>query len=198
MRVAPVGLFAPAIGEDAAVFETASDAAALTHGNPAGYLAAGYLAVVLARLVRGEDLDVSVDAADRSLQGRRDSSEVRRAVDAARAMASRGTPSPEQLEELGAGWIAEEALAIAICCATVASDFSDGVLLAVNHSGDSDSTGSIAGNLLGAKMGLGSIPSPWLDRLEMRPEIERVAADLAATALGERDPSEAWQSYPGW
>jgi ADP-ribosylglycohydrolase len=41
------------------------------------------------------------------------------------------------------------AIAIAICCALVARDFA-GVILAVNHDGDSASTGSIAGNLLGA------------------------------------------------
>ncbi|KDM68270.1 ADP-ribosylation protein [Acidiphilium sp. JA12-A1] len=198
MRVAPVGLFAPAIGEDVEVFRIASDAAALTHGHPSGYLAAGYLAVVVARLVRGEDLLAGLDAADRCLQGYRDASEVQRAVDAARTMASRGRPTPERLEELGGGWVAEEALAIAICGAMVARDFSDGVFLAVNHSGDSDSTGSIAGNLLGAHLGIGAIPSAWLDCLEMREEIDRVAIDLATTALGEREPDGAWQSYPGW
>ncbi|MFN8027118.1 MAG: ADP-ribosylglycohydrolase family protein [Acidimicrobiia bacterium] len=54
------------------------------------------------------------------------------------------------IEALGAGWVAEEALAIGVYCALVATDLRAGLLLAVNHSGDSDSTGSIAGNLLGA------------------------------------------------
>ena len=198
MRVAPVGLFAPAIGPDDRVFEMASDAAALTHGHPAGYLAAGYLAVVVARLVQGEELSVALDAADRCLKGRPGSAEVRRAVDAAREMARGGRPTPEQLEGLGGGWVAEEALAIGICCAIVARDFADGVILAVNHSGDSDSTGSIAGNLLGAQMGIEAIPARWLDRLELRAEIERISGDLAAVAVGERDADELARHYPGW
>ena len=37
--------------------------------------------------------------------------------------------------------MAEEALAIAVFCALAAPDFESGVLTAVNHGGDSDSTG---------------------------------------------------------
>ena len=52
-----------------------------------------------------------------------------------------------------------------------------GVLAAVNHSGDSDSTGSIAGNILGAMYGVEAIPTRWLDELELRDEIEQLARD---------------------
>jgi ADP-ribosylglycohydrolase len=57
--------------------------------------------------------------------------------------------TPEIVEQLGGGWVAEEALATALFCALKATNFAEGVLLAVNHSGDSDSTGSLTGNLLG-------------------------------------------------
>jgi ADP-ribosylglycohydrolase len=52
------------------------------------------------------------------------------------------------------------------------------LLISVNHSGDSDSTGSIAGNLAGALYGVGAIPQHWLEQLELREVIERVAIDL--------------------
>lgn len=198
MRVAPIGLFAPAIGGDGEVFEMALEAAALTHGHPSGYLAAGYLAVVIARVVQGDTLSAALDAADDCLGGRRGAAEISAAIEAARSMARAGRPTPEHLEGLGGGWVAEEALAIGICCAMVARDFTDGVLLAVNHSGDSDSTGSIAGNILGAQLGIGAIPSKWLDCLELRVEIDRLAADLAAVAVGERDADELTSDYPGW
>ena len=56
------------------------------------------------------------------------------------------TPSPDAVESLGEGWAGDEALAISIYCVLVAGDdFTRGVRLAVNHSGDSDSTGSITG-----------------------------------------------------
>jgi ADP-ribosylglycohydrolase len=52
------------------------------------------------------------------------------------------------------------------------------VLLAVNHSGDSDSTGAITGNLLGALLGTEGIPRDWLQQVELRAVIERVADEL--------------------
>ena len=42
-----------------------------------------------------------------------------------------------------------------------------GVILAVNHGGDSDSTGLIAGHLLGAMQGRSAIPNRWLAPLEL-------------------------------
>ena len=38
----------------------------------------------------------------------------------------------------------------------------------MNHKGDSDSTGAIAGNLLGAKLGYEAIPEKFKDKLELR------------------------------
>jgi hypothetical protein len=56
--------------------------------------------------------------------------------------------------------------------------------LAVNHDGDSDSTAAIAGNLLGAALGVEAIPQRWLSALEARRVIAEVADDLA--------------TFPGW
>jgi hypothetical protein len=80
---------------------------------------------------------------------------------------------------LGGGWVAEEALAIGVYCALKASNFEEGVVLAVNHNGDSDSTGLIAGHMLGAMRGLSEIPARWLATLELRNVIEELADDLA-------------------
>ena len=74
----------------------------------------------------------------------------------------------ERIETLGGGWVGEEALAIGLYCALVAPDVRTGLLLAVNHSGDSDSTGSIAGNLLGALHGVDALPHDLLGQLEGR------------------------------
>jgi ADP-ribosyl-[dinitrogen reductase] hydrolase len=71
------------------------------------------------------------------------------------------------LVRLGGGWVGEEALAIAVTCAIGAPDFHDGVLAAVNHAGDSDSTGTIAGNLLGAIGGTRQLPPGWLSAIEL-------------------------------
>ncbi|KRQ21069.1 hypothetical protein BKG82_24590 [Mycobacteroides chelonae] len=52
----------------------------------------------------------------------------------------------------------------------------------MNHSGDSDSAGSITVNLLGAMWGAPSLPPDWLDRLELREVIATVADDLRRPA----------------
>ena len=51
-----------------------------------------------------------------------------------------GAPSAEQMESFGQGWVAEEALAMGVYAALAAHDVRSALLLAVNHSGDSDST----------------------------------------------------------
>ncbi len=107
------------------------------------------------------------------------------------------------MSRLGEGWIAEEALAIAVYCALVATDFKHGVLLAVNHSGDSDSTGAIAGNLLGAIYGYGEIPAQWVYDLEIRETIERLCRDWNALFVFDPPPDFEqdktwWDRYPGW
>lgn len=196
MRAAPVGLFAPALGDDVAVFALGARSGALTHGHPSGFLSAGHLAVTVAALERGLGLAAALDAADATLAGHRDAGELQAALAAARRLAEAGPPSPEALETLGGGWVGEEALAIAVCCALTAEDFAAGVLRAVNHSGDSDSTGAIAGNLLGAMLGEAAIPAHWLERLELRQEIGQVADDLAAAAQGRLDPAVAAARYP--
>jgi len=180
MRMAPVGL-AAAVADP---FRTGCALAALTHGHPSGWLAAGFLAAVVRELVAGSSLE---DAARETLTELRrwpGSEECAAAVDRALAMARAGPGTPEAVESLGEGWVAEEALAISLYCAIAAPDLESALLLAVNHGGDSDSTGAIAGNLLGTIHGERAIPRRWLDALELREEIERMAEELHATCGG--------------
>lgn len=67
---------------------------------------------------------------------------------------------PEKIESPGGGWIGEEAFAIDLYCALGTGSFEDAVVLAVNHGGDSDSTGTITGQIMGALHGLQAIPEP--------------------------------------
>ena len=89
-------------------------------------------------------------------------------------------------------------IAIGVYCALRAEDFAHGVLLAVNHGGDADSTGSIAGNLLGLIHGEEGIPGQWLERLELRDVIARVADDLwVHFGAGEKPAGEAGGAVQG-
>ena len=83
-------------------------------------------------------------------------------------------------------------------CALVAESFTDGVVLAVNHGGDSDSTGSIAGNLLGAELGVDAIAAEWLEPLELRAVITEIADDLYDfPAWSDGGGQRIWAKYPG-
>lgn len=194
MRIAPVGLID--LGDEAA-YELGCDLAALTHGHPAGYVAAGALALVLNRLNQGDDLEQALTLALQAIdqdepRGKVCADALRRAV----SLAESEEPSYRTVERIGEGWVAEEALAIGVYCALVASDFREGVLLAINHSGDSDSTGSITGQIMGAALGIDAIPSEWLEGLGLRSVVERVADDLYEAFYEERVfPTE---EYPTW
>jgi len=59
--------------------------------------------------------------------------ETTAAIEGALDLSSKKPDIPETVELLGAGWVAEEALAISLFCSLTAKDFRSGVLLAVNH-----------------------------------------------------------------
>jgi ADP-ribosylglycohydrolase len=71
------------------------------------------------------------------------------------------------VDALGEGWVGEEALAVGLYAAMVARTFSECVELAANHDGDSDSTASIAGQLWGARFGLGGMAREIVERVDV-------------------------------
>ena len=194
MRVAPVGMMLQSLARlrperrdecfrDA--FTLASDAAALTHGHPTGQLASGMFSGVVFQLLQGRTLPESIDATLPMLEAHDHHEETSQAVRNALRLAVDRPRSLAAIRELGEGWVAEEALAIGLYSALCSADFESGVVLAVNHDGDSDSTGLIAGHLLGAIHGVEAIPKRWLEPLELRKVIEDVADDLATVGNWE-------------
>ncbi|WP_347917471.1 ADP-ribosylglycohydrolase family protein [Paracoccus marcusii] len=188
MRVAPVGLLAP---EDAG--DLAAETSALTHGHRAGRDAARIFAMLLSALMAGHSLKGALDR----LEATPLDPSVSQAIRAARTAPCDGRP--DTVESLGGGWVAEEALAIALYAALAAPDFETGLRIAVTHSGDSDSTGAIAGNLLGLLYPDQVMAHPWRRQVECADLVMRLAADLHRA----RQPDEAfkrdlWPFYPGF
>jgi ADP-ribosylglycohydrolase len=209
MRVAPVGLFTWRLRPHASpheAFRLGVELAALTHGHPTGALTGGVLAVLVLAMTDGASLPDALAASKAILRAERSHEETLRAIEMAESLAVSRLPHAEAIATLGQGWIAEEALAIAIYCALVARNFRHGVILAVNHDGDSDSTGAIAGNLLGAMHGVKAIPTGWLEPLELRDVITELAEDLYAFKdweIGEYSENKElnqriWGKYPGF
>lgn len=195
MRIAPAGL-APG-----PAFELGCDLAALTHGHPTGWLAAGYLAQLVQEVAGGATLDEGAVRSLELLRQHPDHAETAAAVEKALWLSRAPRPSAADVAQLGKGFVAEEALAIGLYAALAAQGFEHGVLLGVNHDGDSDSTGSIAGTLLGLVLGEQAIPRRWVERLELRDVIEQVADDLhrhfgAGAVPCARGQCGSWARYP--
>lgn len=202
MRIAPIGLIASARGEEGGLpraFDLGMETARLTHGHIAGFMSAGAFALLIALLMEGLELRPAVDEMHRVLANAGGSGFVTRTLDRALDLvAEGGEPSAEKVETLGGGWVGEEALAIAVYCALSAKDFESGLLLAVNHGGDSDTTASLVGQMLGTASGAEVIPARWLADLELRGAIERMATDLVAVRNETLAAEEAWSRCPGW
>lgn len=209
MRVAPVGLFAwrlNAGNNPQEAFQLATELAALTHGHPTGSLTAGVLAVLIQGLADGAQLPEVLPVARGILQKQQYHEETLVAIERAEELAASDVAADQSIARLGQGWVAEEALAIALYCALVARDFRHGIILAVNHDGDSDSTGAITGNLLGTQYGAKAIPEEWLTGLELREAITEITNDLYAFRdwdIGEHAEDqtfsrEIWGRYPGY
>ena len=197
MRVAPVGLVAQSAKS---AFDMGCQAAAITHGHPSGYYSAGCFAAILQSLTEGRSLPDAIEGTQRILEGPAHQSHEECSAAIRHAVAlwrdPRVVPCPQTIELLGGGWVGEEALAIALYCGLSAQDdFASALRLAVNHSGDSDSTGAMTGNLVGLMLGVQGIPVSWLDELELRDEITALAGDLHA---GFQESDDWWLRYPGW
>ena len=191
MRVAPVGLYYPYRSYDyrLKIDRLGAEAAAITHGHPLGYIPAAMMTHIINIGVYGgcANGETLLDAVLESMSAMRELfPEQKEALDRmeeltnrAIALSAKGGVDEENITALGEGWVAEEALSIALyCCLRYPNDFSKAVIAAVNHSGDSDSTGAITGNILGAWLGYGVIEEKWLFLLEMKSVILELADDL--------------------
>ncbi len=210
MRSAPLGLLTGySVGDDHFAYRMASDAAGFTHGHPTGQSASGAMALLINRIVRDEPLTRAVTSTLEYLAAvGPDAAETSRALTQAVDLAGRGEPSGQQLALLGEGWIAEEALAMSVYCALAypgREQMLDALALAVTHGGDSDSTGAICGNILGALHGQQAVPAQLQIQLEGRGTILELCDDFVMAATQPEaftsydEHNETWRSrYPGW
>ncbi len=193
-RAAPAGLLTPGAAPGTApaeAYHLGCEVAAITHGHPDGILPAGMLAALIHVIVAG----ATVPEALETCLGLT-SPALRRVIEHAMEVGSGGPPDPETLSlELGGGWVGEEALAIAVACTVRAPSFEAGVLAAVNHGGDSDSTGAIGGNLLGALEGAEAIPGHFVEAIDAIDLVWRVALDVARLVT---DRPSATEFDPGF
>lgn len=203
MRTAPIALIcarnAYADGNIAAINDQAVQAARLTHKHPLGFLPSGVLNQILYIILkqdistREELKRVILGAAEEIINGvseadqykrydelwSKDYVTLRNLIRKAVNLADGKEDDIDCIRQLGQGWTGHEALAIAVFCILRHwNSFEDAVVAAVNHDGDSDSTGAICGTIMGAFLGRAAIPACYTENLELLGVIEEIATDL--------------------
>lgn len=202
MRVAPVAFLHDPdgmTGEDLDLL--AAQCAAITHGDEFGYEPAAAL-VHLIRLLADENLEIreavekTRDALPELFPKSRRVKNLVRLINKSIRLSDSDEDDLTAIHELGEGWVAEETLAISLLCAMRhPDDFEAAVTASVNHNGDSDSTGSVTGQIMGAALGAHAIPGKYLRNLELRSVIKTLADDLAGSPDQIREAEKKYGNH---
>ena len=218
MRVAPMALLDAGYAsrdENSYSIEELAEAggeiAEVTHKHPLGFLPASLLTVLLYKIVPmspkqvREEIDSivadTVNILDRIYKGKYDADKryLKELTMKAVQLAHTDIADADAIRQLGGGWVAEETWAIALYCAIRHIDsVEDAIIASVNHDGDSDSTGSVCGNIMGAIYGYEHIKERNIfcpegknfeDTLELSEIILALADDLSTGCIiSECDP----------
>ena len=223
MRVSPIALYAIARDgfDEVVVAQLAADASECTHQHPLGFLPSALLSVLLYKLlpmsakqardkidsIVVESLGV-LDAIYKDMYESHKSYLVE-LTEKAVQLAHSDIADADAIRELGEGWVAEETWAIALYCAIRHIDsVEEAIIASVNHDGDSDSTGAVCGNIMGAIYGYEHIKECNIfcpegknlkETLELSEIILALADDLATDCIISNpksiDTPEARQWY---
>jgi ADP-ribosylglycohydrolase len=191
MRIAPIPLYG-AVEQCMSIEEVdvlAGEAAELTHLHPLGFIPAALMAHVIHRLALDEQPSregLKQYIREGMAQMKKlypqyldDLRALENLIERAIMLSYTKDSDVGIIELLGGGWVGDEALVIAFYCAMKHFDnFEEAMIAAVNHGGDSDSTGAVTGNILGAAIGYEAIPQFFKDDLEMHDLILHMADDL--------------------
>ena len=185
MRIAPQALdYKP--GDIEWLDMEGAQIAAITHGNSLGYMPAAVLTHIISRIVYPDKerslKEIIIEArntVEKLFKDDKHINELTSIIDLAVKLAGNNDSDLNNINRIGEGWVAEETLAIAIYCTLrYKNDFSGGIIAAVNHKGDSDSTGAVTGNILGALLGYEAIEDKWKSDLELKEVILEMADDV--------------------
>ena len=219
MRLTPMGLLDAAyqvmnnkgLYPTKRLAEAGAKIAKTTHLHPLGYLPAALMTLLISRIVllSPEEVKASIyqivqDGLDvmMEMEGKEhfnDKEYLRKLTLKAVELSKSDIPDSDAIRWLGEGWTGEEAWAISLYCALRHIDsMKDAIIAAINHDGDSDSTGSITGNIMGAIYGYDGITKERLfcpegkrfeDTIELHNIILALADDLyTGCVISEYDP----------
>lgn len=193
MRVAPIALYMACKNHQERISEAymrAGEAAEITHQHPLGFVPAAFLSDIIYQILCEEKeitRDTFLEIIEYGLKITRmfggnfseEVAEFEQMIIKVVKLTDSNLPDVEAIDQIGEGWMGDEAVAIAVYCTLKhLGDFESAVISSVNHKGDSDSTGAVTGNLIGAIVGYDAIPHYYKDDLELHDVILHVADDL--------------------
>ncbi len=173
-------------------FMRAGEAAEITHQHPLGFVPAAFLSDIIYQILCEEKeitYDTFLEIIEYGLKITRMFggnfteyvAEFEQMINKAVELAKSGITDVNSIDQIGEGWTGDEAVAIAVYCTLKhLGNFESAIVASVNHKGDSDSTGAITGNLIGAIVGYDAIPQYYKENLELHDVILQVAYDLWA------------------
>ncbi len=193
MRVAPLALrYRPEktyFGTLEDLDMEAAQLAAITHGHSLGYMPAAVLSHIITDILENgcSLLDIVIEARDTVASIFAGDVHLQKLIDIinlAMELSQNDDTDLDNIHKLGEGWVAEETLGIAIYCSLkYSNDFTSAMIASVNHKGDSDSTGAVTGNIVGAIVGYDAIEEKWKKNLELHDVLLEMADDLCYGCL---------------
>ena len=219
MRVAPMGLLDASfnlnhgrgIYSTKHLAEAGAEIAKVTHLHPLGYLPAALMTLLISRIVPlspeevktsiiaivNDSLETMMQVYDNEFVDEKE--HLKNLTLKALELAQSGIEDSQAIQQLGEGWVAEEAWAVSLYCSVRhIDDMEEAIIASVNHDGDSDSTGSITGNIMGAIYGYDAVKQKRMfcpdgkdfeDTIELSNIILALADDLyTGCIISEYDP----------
>ncbi len=148
----------------------------LTHNDPIALAACAAMAVGTALCAQGAPLGDTLDAMIAAAQ--RHDPKVAQMMIRARQEAEGGVAADTVFDRLRA-WAAHEAIAAAVfLLARHPDDLSAALLAGANTPGDSDSIATLAGALVGARVGVAGLPARWREGLERAAALDALARQI--------------------
>ncbi len=210
MRIAPIGIFYAALSNQGRMqnaecinlcAKVAAETALITHHHDLSTLASVFTALVIFECMRIHVIDrltfrsivsTALSKTLTILEGSKYSEKFVAIIQKAIKLADSSLSDRDAISQLGEGWVAEETAAIAILCVMRhIRDFEGCLVAAVNHDGDSDSTGAVAGNIIGTILGYTGITEKFRNNLELIKLILSIADDL----VGESTEKQMLERY---
>lgn len=165
MRAHPIGI---AYGSNRNTFRLGVLSGVITHGHPDAYIPSGFLSMLTGEIMDGQEFENALEHVTEKVKKvyKKKSKGTITALDRAVSGYKNKGDTFEIIDKEvggGGGWHGHDALAIGIFAVLRANgDPIESVKIAANHSGDTDSTASIAGAIAGALHG----PQAFFDTLD--------------------------------